>query len=181
MTDGGSFTPRIAHGLLPPPSSILDTIPDHTVDFLSKLLTDFWAISGDHAALKEVAIEDTEEEDAEEEEEGFKLYVRIRKTTIGEVGRVIEKLRQTRPINTPALVAMAKSLEGVGADDQVVYEKYVGETARSVRGRQRDDLHAARAGKTLAARWLHRLALLSEVGPCCARPCGRQEAEHEPT
>lgn len=72
---------------------------------------------------------------------------------------VIEQLRQTRPVNFPALGAMEKSLEGEGEDSQVVYEKYIGETAISVKGRQRKDLQTARSSKSVFSRWLHRLAL----------------------
>jgi hypothetical protein len=52
--------------------------------------------------------------------------------------KVIEQLQRTRPVNMPALGAMEKSLRG--EDDQVVYKKYIGETVRSVKGRQRTDL-----------------------------------------
>jgi len=107
---------------------------------------------------------EVEEKEEEEEGEGFKLYIRIRKTTVGEMKTVIEQLRQTRPVNFPALEAMEKSLEGEGEDSQVVYEKYIGETIISVKGRQQSDLQTARSSKSVFSRWLHRLALQQGMG-----------------
>jgi hypothetical protein len=56
------------------------------------------------------------------------------------------------PINMPALGAKEKSLEG--EDDQVVYEKYIGETVISVKGRQRTNLRTV-TFKFALSRWLH--------------------------
>jgi hypothetical protein len=75
----------VEQGLQPPPSSIIDTLPHRTVDFLSKLLTNFWTISSDHPPWTKV--EETEDE-KEEEEESSKLYIRICKTTVGEMKTV---------------------------------------------------------------------------------------------
>lgn len=71
----------VEQGLQPPLSLILDTLLLHTVDFLSKLLTNFWTISGDHLALTKIE----ETEDKKEEKESFKPYIRNHKTKVGEM------------------------------------------------------------------------------------------------
>jgi hypothetical protein len=55
---------------------------------------------------------------------------------------------------------MEKLLEG-GNERDVIYKKYVDETVVSVKGRQKQDLHAV-ASKHVSGRGLHRLALEDE-------------------
>jgi len=52
---------------------------------------------------------------------------------------------------------MEKLLEGGNGRD-VIYKKYIDETVASVKGRQKQNLHAV-ASKHVYGRWLHRLAL----------------------
>jgi hypothetical protein len=166
----------VEQGLQPPPSSIIDTLLHHTVNFLSKLLTNFWTISSDHPAWTKV-------EETKEEEANFKLYIRICKTTVGEMKtvsswqhyqrnwvwtwlelastKVIEQLWWTHPVNMPALGAMERSLNG--EDDQVVDEKYIGETVVSVKSHQRTDLQFAMS-KFAFSCWLYCLALQNNQG-----------------
>jgi hypothetical protein len=66
--------------------------------------------------------------------------------------KVIKQLWRTRPVNMPALGAMEKSLKG--EDDQVVYEKCIGETVVSVKGCQRTDLQTVTL-KFAFSCWLH--------------------------
>jgi hypothetical protein len=65
---------------------------------------------------------------------------------VGALCQIIAKLKRTRPVNSPSLIAMEASLSGFGPD-AVIYEKYIGETIRSSSGRKIEDLHSASSGK----------------------------------
>jgi hypothetical protein len=139
--------------LVPLPRAMNYGLPDESLDYISKLLTDFWTVGPLHPALVD--------SEAEEDKNKFKLYIRMRKTTVGALRQIIAKLKRTRPVNSPSLIAMEASLSGL-AQDAVIYEKYIGETIRSSSERQKEDLHSASSsgkggGKT---HWLHRLSLL---------------------
>jgi hypothetical protein len=54
-------------------------LPNKSIDYISKLLTKFWTIGPLHPALVEMIDMDM---DSEAEEDEFKLYVRMRKTTV---------------------------------------------------------------------------------------------------
>lgn len=55
-------------------------LPDESIDYISKLLTEFWTVGLLHPALVELIDMDM---DSEAEDE-FKLYVRMRKTTVSD-------------------------------------------------------------------------------------------------
>jgi hypothetical protein len=144
-------------------------LPDKFIGYISKLLTEFWTVGPLHPALVEMIYMDM---DSEAEEDEFKLYVRMRKTTVsnqipihspssvsrerripdkfleqvGALCQIIAKLKRTRPVNSPSLIAMEASLSGFGPD-AVFYEKYIGEIIRSSSGRKIEDLHSASSGK----------------------------------
>jgi hypothetical protein len=54
-------------------------LPDEFIDYISKLLTEFWTVGPLHPALVEMIDMDM---DSEAEEDEFKLHVRMRKTTV---------------------------------------------------------------------------------------------------
>jgi hypothetical protein len=56
-------------------------LPDEFIDYISKLLTEFWTVGPLHPALVEMIDMDM---DSEAEEDKFKLYVRMRKTTVSD-------------------------------------------------------------------------------------------------
>jgi hypothetical protein len=141
--------------LVPLPRAMNYGLPDESLDYISKLLTDFWTVGPLHPALVD--------SEAEEDKNKFKLYIRMRKTTVGALHQIIAKLKRTRPVNSPSLIAMEASLSGL-AQDAVIYEKYIGETVQSASERHESDvLHSASAsgkGGSKKSKWLHRLSLL---------------------
>lgn len=144
-------------------------LPNKSIDYISKLLTEFWTVGPLHPALVKMIDMDM---DSEAQEDEFKLYVRMRKTTanneipirspssvsrerqildksleqVGALGQIIAKLKRTRPVNSPSLIAMEASLSGLGPD-AVIYKKYIGETIQSSSGRKIEDVHSASSGK----------------------------------
>jgi hypothetical protein len=70
---------------------------------------------------------------------------------VGALCQIIAKLKRTRPVNSPSLIAMEASLSGFGLD-AVIYEKYIGETIRSSMGRKIEDLHSLLLAKEEARR-----------------------------
>jgi hypothetical protein len=128
-------------------------LPDESIDYISELLTEFWTVGPLHPALVEMIDMDM---DSKAEEDEFKLYVQMRKTTVsneipihspssvsreqqipdkcleqvGALCHIIAKLKRTRPVDSPSLIAMEASLSGFGPD-AVIYKKCIGETIRS--------------------------------------------------
>lgn len=104
-------------------------LPDKSIDYISKLLTEFWTVGPLHPALVEMIDMDM---DSEAEEDEFKLYVQMHKTTasneipirsassvsrerqihdkaleqVGALGQIIAKLKRTRPVNSPSLILL---------------------------------------------------------------------------
>jgi hypothetical protein len=74
-------------------------LPNISIDYISNLLTKNWTI-GPHPALEEVG-----------KDGKFQLYVWMRKTTVGVLRQIIAKLKRTRPVNSPSLIAMEASLD----------------------------------------------------------------------
>jgi hypothetical protein len=54
-------------------------LPDKSIDYVSKLLTEFWTVGPLHPALVEMIDMDM---DSKAEEDEFKPYVRMRKSTV---------------------------------------------------------------------------------------------------
>jgi hypothetical protein len=150
-----------AQNLCPIPSSIRPKFSPWTVDYLLRLICNYWKTGGDHPALKEV--DDVAEAESEKEAGEFRLYVRVCEVEAEELRKnYIDELEKSRPVNTPALRAMRNSLSG---SPGLVYDKYLGQTLKSSEGRQeQDQQRASKQKKVVGTRWLHRLGLKKD-GP----------------
>ena len=92
-----------AQKLCPVPPSIRPNFSAWTVDYLLRLICDFWKTGGEHPALRRV--EDEAETESEEKDRRFRLYVRVCEVEVKELKtRYLDQLEKTRSVNIPKSV-----------------------------------------------------------------------------
>jgi len=85
------------------PLFIRPNFPAWTVDYLLRLICDFWKTGGEHPAFRRV--EDEAETESEEKDRRFRLYVRVCEVEVKELKtRYLDQLEKTRSVNIPKSV-----------------------------------------------------------------------------